>query len=651
MVDVLWTRGEKDQALALEDLWNELLARLPVRLLCGYTIEGFESDGDVDGLRRVCARHRGVAPVEARDAESWADPQRLLAELQLRRRHAEREVERRRELEHAARGARDLLRAAHERLTRLQTVTAALSEAVTLDDIGRVVVSETARVVGAERAILAAPEGTRTLRVLARGGSPDATTPEGRFTLDDPLPLAESYRTQEAVWIGSRAALGQRYPGLPAAVCALGCIPINVGGRPLGVVGFEFAGERRFSGGERALMQDLARQIGVALDRARLYEAARRSETKLQEAGRRKDEFLALLGHELRNPLAPIMTAVQLMKLRGEAALDRERAVIERQVLHLSRLVDDLLDVSRITQGKLELKKAPVEISAVLAQAVELASPLIEQRAHRLVVEKPAQHVWVEADATRLAQALANLLSNAAKYTEPGGHIAVKVSDGPGEVRLGVKDSGAGIRSELLATIFEPFVQVERTLERAQGGLGLGLAIVKSLVELHGGRVHAFSEGVGQGSEFSITIPSMPSTGPVSSRSSLAAPRRRVVDAAAMRRVLVVDDNPDAADGMGEMLGMLGHEAHVAYDGVAALEKAGGLGFDVAVLDVNLPVMDGYELARRMREQPGNGRMRFIAVTGFGTEEDHERSRAAGFSAHLVKPIDYERLLKLLEAR
>jgi signal transduction histidine kinase len=629
MVDVLSGRGQREAALALEDLWDDLLERLRLRLLCGYTIEAFEGEGSLEGFHRVCSSHGFVWPARGDAAAALQDPRRLLAELELHARQVER---------------------AHDRLTHLQTITSALSEALTLEDIGRVVVSDMVRAVGAEQAVLAVPQGQRSLRLLAEVGfPPEAPFRHGSFPIDAELPMAESYRLGTPVFVGSAEELKRRYPDLlPLAAAALGCYPVTVSGRRLGVVGFGFVAERGPTAVDRALVQDLARQIGLALERARLYDEARRSEARLHEANRRKDEFLALLGHELRNPLAPIMTALQLMKLRGDSSSQWERAMIERQVMHVSRLVDDLLDVSRITQGKLELKKAPVDVSAVLAQAVEMASPLIEERAHRLVVEKPREAVWIEADPTRLAQALANLLTNAAKYTDAGGRITVRVSRDDEDAIVAVKDTGVGLRPEALATIFEPFVQVERTVERAQGGLGLGLALVRSLVELHGGTVLALSEGMGRGSEFRVRVPALPAA--PRSLAPLPAAARHRVDAAGARRVLVVDDNPDSADALAEMLGVLGHDAQVAYDSASALEKAARFDLDVAVLDINLPVMDGYELARRLGRQAGGDHIRFVAVTGFGTEEDQQRSRRAGFAAHLVKPIDFDQLLRILAA-
>lgn len=395
----------------------------------------------------------------------------------------------------------------------------------------------------------------------------------------------------------------------------------------------------------------------------------RRTEEALREANRRKDEFLALLGHELRNPLAPIVTALHLMKLRGESAIEPERAVIERQVQHMNRLVDDLLDVARITRGKIELRREPVELWTVVARAIEMASPLLEQRSHHLTVDVPRDGMVVEVDQVRFAQVLSNLLSNAAKYTDPGGHIAISAACADDEVTVTVTDTGLGIRPEILPKLFEPFVQADRTLVRAQGGLGLGLALVKSLVALHGGRVSAKSEGLQRGSEFTVTIPAMvggrPAAGTVSKPKSQPGsgpgpgpgpedeprvqPRPAVEVPARKKRVLIVDDNPDSADLLAETFLVLGQETAVAYDGPQALACVQSFTFDVALLDIGLPVMDGYELAGRLRELTGARRVLLIAVTGYGQEADRERSRTAGFDAHFTKPIDIDRLVAMVD--
>jgi PAS domain S-box-containing protein len=370
-----------------------------------------------------------------------------------------------------------------------------------------------------------------------------------------------------------------------------------------------------------------------------------------EAANRMKDEFLALLGHELRNPLAPILTALQLMKIRENEASIRERTIIERQVQHLVSLVDDLLDVSRITRGKIELKKQTVEISQIISQAIEMASPLLEQRSHNLRISVPRRGLMLEADDVRLAQVVANLLTNAAKYTDPGGQIFVSAIAENDSIVVRVRDTGSGIPPEMLPHVFNMFVQGERTLDRSQGGLGIGLTIVRSLVELHGGTVTAFSDGLGRGAEFVIRVPSLPQQMLDLSinhldRDEITAP---VQVRSRGRRVLVVDDNTDAAETLADILHELGHITTVAEDGPTALAKAAAFKPHVALLDIGLPVMDGYELARRLREQPELRRVRLFAITGYGQESDRIRSRAAGFHEHLVKPIDLAKLQSLIE--
>ena len=368
---------------------------------------------------------------------------------------------------------------------------------------------------------------------------------------------------------------------------------------------------------------------------------------KLEEANRAKDEFLAMLGHELRNPLAPITTALHLMRMRAGDVAARERAVIERQVKHLAQLVDDLLDVSRITRGKVELKRERLEIVEVVAKAIELSSPLLEQRRHHLTVDVAPRGLVVDGDATRLAQVLSNLMTNAAKYTESGGQITVEAERRGREVEIRVRDNGIGIAPDVLPRVFEFFVQDRQALDRAQGGLGLGLAIVRNLVTMHGGTVSARSEGIGRGSEFTVRLPAAGRMAEVPVARALSAVTRPATTGA--HRVLVVDDNEDAAALLAESLGSLGHQTEVAADGPSALRMAETFQPDIALLDIGLPVMDGYELAHRLRERPELGRLRLIAVTGYGQESDRSLSRKAGFDAHLVKPVQFERLAGLFE--
>ena len=360
-----------------------------------------------------------------------------------------------------------------------------------------------------------------------------------------------------------------------------------------------------------------------------------------ESANRAKDEFLAMLGHELRNPLSPILTALQLMKLRGEPGSERERTVIERQVNHLTRLVDDLLDVSRIARGRVELKTEIVEIAEVVAKAIEMASPLLEQRNHTLKMDVPRRGLRVDGDPTRLGQVISNLLTNAAKYTPPNGVVTVRAEQVDDEVVLSVRDTGIGISPDVLPRIFELFVQERQALDRSQGGLGIGLTIVRSLVERHGGSVSARSDGRGKGSEFIIRLP-LAEGGAAGADALPALPAAAAAPGAGAVRILVVDDNEDGAEMLADALIGRGYDTRVAHDAPAALRVAAEFSPDVAFLDLGLPVMDGFELAAHLRELPGLADIRLIAVTGYGQESDRRRTRDAGFEGHLVKPVDID---------
>jgi signal transduction histidine kinase len=365
-----------------------------------------------------------------------------------------------------------------------------------------------------------------------------------------------------------------------------------------------------------------------------------------EEGNRAKDEFLAMLGHELRNPLAPIVTALHLMRLRGDDRTEKERTIVERQVSHLTRLVDDLLDVSRITRGKVELKTRAVELSEAVARAIEIASPIVEQRQHHLVLEIPPRGLTVNADPVRLAQVVANLVTNAAKYTNGKGTIAVTGERQGEQVILRVRDNGIGMTAAMLPKVFDLFAQEWQASDRSHGGLGLGLSIVRSLVELHGGTVEAHSAGLGQGSEFVVQLPAAVVK---EQGESLAAPPRDAAPSRAGRKILVVDDNQDVAQTMAEFLEHLGYRVRVAHDGPSALRLPSDFIPDLALLDIGLPVMDGYEVARRIRERRELRDVLLVAVSGYGQEADRDRSRQAGFAAHLVKPVDPDRLQAVIE--
>ena len=363
------------------------------------------------------------------------------------------------------------------------------------------------------------------------------------------------------------------------------------------------------------------------------------------EADRHKDEFLAMLGHELRNPLAPIFSALELMSMRGEGTNTREREVIRRQAHHLTRLVDDLLDVSRVARGKIKLEKVPTEIGELLTRAVEMASPVFEERNHHLTTSVPPRGLLVDADVVRLSQVLANLLSNAAKYTEEGGHVSVMAHRSGPEIVVEVADDGNGIGPHLLPTIFDAFVQGDQSIDRAKGGLGLGLALVKNLTELHGGSVSAHSAGLGKGSTFMLRLPASQSSSRVTKAPIARATERPRASTVLLQKVLVVDDNVDAACALAEVLRLCGCEVTVAHDGLEALALAKATLHEIALVDLGLPVVNGFELADKLREMLGVEAPKLIAVTGYGQESDRARTRQAGFVAHLVKPIGVEELL------
>jgi signal transduction histidine kinase/ActR/RegA family two-component response regulator len=367
--------------------------------------------------------------------------------------------------------------------------------------------------------------------------------------------------------------------------------------------------------------------------------------TARKEEDRLKTEFLALLAHELRNPLAPLRNGLQVLRLAGgdRTAAEQARAMMERQLHHLVRLVDDLLDVSRISRGKLQLRKERISLAAVVNHTLEVCGPLVKEKGHQLEVTLPEESVYVDADRTRLAQALCNLLSNAAKYSDPGSRIEFTAERQGDEVVLRVKDTGVGIPPHMLPRVFDLFWQVDRSLEKAQGGLGVGLTIVKRLVELHGGRVEARSEGYGMGSEFLIRLPVALSVAHEPPEAGDEPPRQ-----AARHRVLVVDDNRDAALSLAMMLKIMGHDTQTAHDGLEALDVAAAFRPDVILLDIGMPRLNGYDAARRLRKEPWGKHVVLVAVTGWGQEEDRRHSREAGFNLHLIKPVEPAALEKLL---
>ena len=472
------------------------------------------------------------------------------------------------------------------------------------------------------------------------GASPEALLglPLRRFIADDQKADYDALLSRGLGGAGVGETWLQRADGSGVPVL-LSVNALALDGAALGVLATDLTVQRHHD--------RLARALAA---RERLESELRQVVTDLSEADRRKSEFLAMLAHELRNPLAPIRNALRVLQPPG---VDRRSAkpllaMMQRQVEQMVRLIDDLLDVSRISRGAIELRKSNVELGAIVEQAVEVVRPSCERMQQRLTVTLPAEPIFLNADPTRLVQAIGNLLHNASKFTSQGGSVALNVERGDGHAVLRVRDSGIGIAADQLQRVFELFAQVDASLERSQGGLGLGLTLVKTLVELHGGTVEARSDGIGSGSEFVMRLPRLAAApaAPPPAAGMLAPVAKR-------RRVLVVDDNRDAAESLAAVLELGGHEVRVAYDGLEAVDAAAQTQPELVLLDIGLPKLNGFEAARRIRVECEGRPMMLVALTGWGQDDDRRRSRDSGFDAHLVKPVDpavLERLLAELDA-
>lgn len=423
------------------------------------------------------------------------------------------------------------------------------------------------------------------------------------------------------------------------AVHALMLVPLLVRGRRLGVLAFGLeAPARRFDADALAMVAELAARGASALDNALLFH-------KIQEEDQRKNEFLAMLAHELRNPLAPISNAVHILRTSQDDSekLAWARELIARQLRQLVRLVDDLLDVSRITRGKIDLKIETIDVEQVVAAAIETSKPNIDAQRHTLSVQLPGEPTRLKGDFARVAQILSNLVNNAAKYTPKGGRVSLSAAREGNQVVFRIRDSGVGIPSEFLGAIFDPFTQIDRTLARSHGGLGIGLTLVRRLVEMQNGHVSARSEGRNRGSEFTVRLPATseaPAGDNAKPATTIDVPIDGQAPSPAGLRVLVVDDNRDVADSTASIMRMNGCDVHVAYDGKAALESVQRLRPDAVLLDIGLPAIDGYLVAEHIRAQPENLRTMIVAVSGYGQEQDRLRSKSVGFDYHVVKPID-----------
>ena len=461
--------------------------------------------------------------------------------------------------------------------------------------------------------------------------------------------------SMERLVVAERAGGGEALDPLlrVAGLTACACFPLVAGGRLHGVLTIGTARQAGFESEELAVMSLLCDQAAAALERARLVDELRRSAAELREADARKDEFLAMLGHELRNPLAPVLNAVKLMQQSsGQEPL---RCVLEaagRQIAHMTRLLDDLLDVSRIRNGKIELQRGPVELARVVLDAVHATEGAVRERGHQLELSLPEEPVAFLGDPVRLTQVVANLLNNAAKYTGRGGRIALRARREGGQIVLLVKDDGIGIAPEMLERIFEMFVQGEQTADRVRAGLGLGLTLVRNLVEMHGGTVVARSEGPGAGSEFEVRLPAEPvpqlpegkqDDGPEEGRGDGPSGKRT----ARPLEIVVVEDNADIRDTLKALLELKGHKVEEAGDGRSGVDLILSRCPSVALVDIGLPGLDGYHLARELRARPTSTRL--VAMTGYGRPEDRRLALEAGFDAHMVKPVDFDDLTRLLD--
>jgi PAS domain S-box-containing protein len=500
-------------------------------------------------------------------------------------------------------------------------------------------------------------EADGSLRGLAVAATDPAKVQVGRR---HPLSSSESYGVMKVLRTGQPDWVAEIPDSLPMELArdeehlrvlrelrlkSYICVPLKSRTKMLGTLTFVTTESVRiYNIDDLRAAEDLAARAVISIENASLL-------ATLKESDRRKDEFLAMLAHELRNPLAPIRNAVQILRLKGPflPELQWARDVIDRQVQQMTRLVDDLLDVSRITRGKIELRKERIELVAVVKSAIEASRPLIEKQGHELTVLIPPEPIHLEADLTRLSQVLLNLLDNAAKYTDRGGRIWLTAERQNDQVLIRVKDTGIGIPPEMLPRIFEMFTQVDPSLERSQSGLGIGLMLVQRLVEMHGGTVEAHSAGPGMGSEFVLSFP-------VVAEVKEGAPLEgggygQTATIPSKCRILVVDDNEDSADSVAVLLRTMGNEVHAAHDGLEAVGAAAALQPDVVLMDIGLPKLSGFEAARRIREQPGGSDVVLIALTGWGQEEDRRRSKEAGFDYHLTKPIDFSVLQELLASK
>jgi PAS domain S-box-containing protein len=592
MVALLWAEGNRDAAIRLEELWNKLGKRYTFALFCAYPIANFDQEIHAAPFDGICSCHTRVIPTESYAANGDVDKRlRMIALLQQKAQSLEAEIE------HRAEAQKALAKRERELADFFENATEGLHK------------------VGADGTILWANKAEYdSLGYPAEEYIGHSIT---EFHVDAHV-IAD---------ILQKLQTGQTLENLAARLrCKNGSIKqvlIN--------------SNACFENGEFAYTRCFTRDVTDQWQ----------AEQALREADLRKDAFLATLAHELRNPLAPIGNALELLRVNqaDEPAAMEAIEIMERQLRQLTRLVDDLLDISRITRDKIELRKETIELTSVIQNAIETSRPLIDSAGHELIVKLPTRPLFVRADAARMAQVFSNLLNNSAKYTQRGGQIEIDAQQIADEAVVTVRDNGMGISCEALAYVFDMFRQVDGSLERSQGGLGIGLTLVRRLVELHGGTINAQSEGSGKGCEFMVRIPLAAADAATTSASQAAGkllpPKRRI---------LVVDDNKDSGDTLSLLLRLKGHDVRTGRNGFEAVDLAAEFSPHVILMDVGMPKMNGYDATRRIREMAGGRDMLIIALTGWGQSEDVQRSADAGCSVHLVKPVDFTALEKLLAA-
>jgi PAS domain S-box-containing protein len=533
-----------------------------------------------------------------------------------------------------------------EQVRRLADIATRLNTVHDVRSILGLLSEEARELIGAERSAASITvHGDRTRSIVVDGHSDEG------WRSDDEQDLADLYalvcppnrpmRANAADLAGNpalRRAPGSGAADLPAVRNWLAAPLTGLPENNVGLLQLADKWEGDFTSDDEAILVQLAQMACVAIDNAWLVD-------HLREANRRKDEFLATLAHELRNPLAPLRNGLQVMKLSGHdvKAVETSRVMMERQIEAMVRLIDDLMDVNRISRGKIDLRRQRIDVARIVRQAVETSQPLIESGRHTLTVDLPKEPLVVDGDETRLAQVLSNLLNNAAKYTEPGGRIRVAAERRNGKAVISVKDTGVGIPKTMLPRVFDLFTQVDKSLEKAQGGVGIGLSLVKGLVELHGGHVEAKSEGPGKGSEFIVRLAVVDEAADPAPK-----PEKSMTGQLGGYRVLVADDNVDSATSLAMLLRLMGNEVHTAHDGLQAVVVARELQPDLALLDIGMPKLNGYETCQRIREEAGGRKVLMVALTGWGQDEDIRRSHLAGFDRHLVKPVEPAALEKLL---